>query len=210
MKNLFVNRNCLNNITRFLDKINNNKLKISSIFKFSKNSFCSEVSSNSNQNGIFTNQNLSLDSTNASQNMKKKKTGLYLWNSSVAPTVRKNDLKSRYLLTNEPRRIEIFNDKVLKYVYCGARHYGALTEEGQLYMWGKNRYGELGIGNNEDYTYLKPQLVNYFTKRDIKIKKFCCSDFNTIALSEDGDVYTWGYGGRSAKFFALIRGNFLN
>jgi alpha-tubulin suppressor-like RCC1 family protein len=76
-------------------------------------------------------------------------------------------------------------------------------------MFGTNLYGNLGIGDNKDYSHFEPQLVNYFNDKEIKIKKICCSERNTIALSEDGDVYTWGYGGRKRKFFPIIKSNYI-
>lgn len=154
-----------------------------------------------NSHEIHTQNNKS--STNI--NNKNYKTRLYFWNSNVTPGVKKNDLKSRLSLSHEPRRISFFDDKLVKYVYCGIRHSGVLTEDGSLYMFGSNLYGNLGVGNNRDYSYYEPQLVKFFIEKDIKIKKFCCSDYNTIALSEDGDVYTWGYGGRSRRFLPLVK-----
>lgn len=135
-------------------------------------------------------------------------TQFYLWNSNVNKAFKKDDLnlKERLKLGTEPARIPFFDNKLLKYVYCGIRHSGVITEDGELYMFGKNLYGNLGIGNNFDYSHVNPQLVSYFVDKEIKIKKVCCSEYNTVALSEDGDVYTWGYAGRRAKHLALIKG----
>ena len=184
--------------------------KLSKFLKCRNNNFnfCSKLTENpnSNINNLSINN---LDTTidqNISQNVRNYKTQLYLWNSSVAPGIKKNDIKSRLSLSYEPKRIQFFDDKLLKNVYCGIRHSGVLTEEGHLYMFGSNVYGGLGIGSNKDYSYFEPQLVKYFVDKDIKIKKFCCSDFNTIALSQNGDIYTWGYGGREARFFPIIKG----
>lgn len=201
--------------TRLKINIINNTLKnniiknkcYSNLLKTIKNNFCASLASNKNTtlNDLNTKPTSQLQNQNTN---KTKKTSLYLWKSSVAPGMKKNDLKSRLSLSNEPTRVKFFDDKPLKYVYCGIRHSGALTENGELYMFGTNVYGGLGIGNNKDYSYFEPQLVNYFLDKEIKIKKFACSDHNTIALSEDGDVFTWGYGGRSSKYLAIIKGIF--
>eukprot|EP00741_Cyanophora_paradoxa_P021904 tig00021428_g21144.t1 len=35
-------------------------------------------------------------------------------------------------------------------VACGARHTAALTEDGRLFVWGWNKYGQLGLGDREE------------------------------------------------------------
>lgn len=194
----------INIINKAFKNFNFSNKLFSNLIKTSNHKFCENVATSSNQNQI--NSELHASKEIEAKTNKTTKTSLYLWKSSVAPGMKKNDFKSRLSLSNEPNRVKFFDDKPLKYIYCGIRHSGALTENGELYMFGTNTYGNLGIGNNKDYSYFEPQLVDYFLDHDIKIKKFACSDYNTIALSEEGDVYTWGYGGRSSKFFALIRG----
>lgn len=42
-------------------------------------------------------------------------------------------------------------------VACGGAHSAAITNTGQLFTWGKGRYGRLGHGDSDDQ--LKPKLV---------------------------------------------------
>jgi E3 ubiquitin-protein ligase HERC2 len=42
-------------------------------------------------------------------------------------------------------------------VACGGAHSAAITASGELYTWGKGRYGRLGHGDSDDQ--LKPKLV---------------------------------------------------
>lgn len=44
-------------------------------------------------------------------------------------------------------------------VACGYEHSLALTDKGDLYVWGKNDNGQLGIGKVTDIAY--PVLVHY-------------------------------------------------
>ena len=46
-------------------------------------------------------------------------------------------------------------------VSCGGAHSAAITGSGELYTWGKGRYGRLGHGDSEDQ--LKPKLVEALT-----------------------------------------------
>lgn len=36
-------------------------------------------------------------------------------------------------------------------IVCGCAHCLALTDEGLLYVWGVNTYGQLGTGNKNNY-----------------------------------------------------------
>lgn len=69
----------------------------------------------------------------------------------------------------------------------------AITRDGTLYMWGNNGSGELGDGTTTNaYTPVRPKL-----EEDVKVKQVALGNQHTVALSEDGQVYTWGrnYGG---------------
>jgi hypothetical protein len=68
-----------------------------------------------------------------------------------------------------------------------------ITDQGQVYGWGDNSWGQLGIG--ETYVikdvdkYFKPILVN-FKGKDIKI--ISCGNHHNLALSSDNIIYGWG------------------
>lgn len=65
----------------------------------------------------------------------------------------------------------------------------AITRDGTLYMWGQNRAGQLGDGTTTNaYTPVRPKL-----EEDVKVKQVALGNEHTVALSEDGQVYTWGY-----------------
>lgn len=73
------------------------------------------------------------------------------------------------------------------------RNNAAITRDGTLYMWGNNGSGELGDGTTTNaYTPVRPKL-----EEDVKVKQVALGNQHTVALSEDGQVYTWGrnYGG---------------
>jgi alpha-tubulin suppressor-like RCC1 family protein len=42
--------------------------------------------------------------------------------------------------------------------------------------------------------------VDYFTKRNKKVTEVALGEYHTAALTEDGSVYTWGYGGKVGFF----------
>lgn len=44
-------------------------------------------------------------------------------------------------------------------VACGYAHTLVLTDEGQVYAWGANSYGQLGTGNKSNQSYPTPVVV---------------------------------------------------
>lgn len=59
-----------------------------------------------------------------------------------------------------PRRIAALQGREIADVACGGAHSAAITAAGEVFTWGKGRYGRLGHGDSEDQ--LKPKLVCYF------------------------------------------------
>lgn len=56
-----------------------------------------------------------------------------------------------------PKIIEALQGYEIIDIACGGAHSAAITSSGQLFTWGKGRYGRLGHGDSEDQ--LKPKLV---------------------------------------------------
>ena len=70
----------------------------------------------------------------------------------------------------------------------------AIDNEGKVYTWGDNFYGELGNGTNEDSN--KPICISDIEGNALNGKNIVemQSDESTIiALDDEGKVYTWGY-----------------
>jgi len=87
-------------------------------------------------------------------------------------------------------------------IYLGARttaggsHSGAIKDE-KLYTWGRNNYGQSGLGYTSS-TFV-PNSDNPHPKTPMEITtptKFVSLSFMqnfSVAIDENGDVYTWGY-----------------
>ncbi|XP_042430151.1 ultraviolet-B receptor UVR8-like isoform X2 [Zingiber officinale] len=103
------------------------------------------------------------------------------------------------------------SNTVICQVSCGAAHVVALSEEGLLQAWGNystltrfqnvgyNEYGQLGRGVTSEGLQ-GARVLNAFAKfldeppELVKIRQVACGEYHTAAISEDGDVYTWGLG----------------
>ncbi|XP_059157195.1 E3 ubiquitin-protein ligase HERC2-like isoform X2 [Physella acuta] len=91
-----------------------------------------------------------------------------------------------------PRLIEALKSKRVRDIACGSSHSAAIISNGDLYTWGLGDYGRLGHGDNT--TQLKPKQVMALAGQRV-IQVACGSrDAQTLALTDDGVVYSWGDG----------------
>lgn len=103
-----------------------------------------------------------------------------------------------------PTRVEaLFKDGIkVTSVACGSRHTVALDAEGQIFSWGDRELGVVGHGVADGHQYT-PLQVSGADLALVTIKQISACGFHTLALSEGGDVYSWGEG----KFGRLGIGN---
>ncbi|XP_015113813.1 E3 ubiquitin-protein ligase HERC2 [Diachasma alloeum] len=96
------------------------------------------------------------------------------------------------LSLDKPRLIEAFKSKRIRDIACGSGHSAAISSNGELYTWGLGEYGRLGHGDTA--TQLKPKLVEALVGQ--RVVQIACGskDAQTLALTEDGSVYSWGDG----------------
>jgi len=70
---------------------------------------------------------------------------------------------------------------------CGDEFTLARCTDGALYAWGDNQWGQLGLGHTTDTG--TPTEVTGF---DAPLTAVSCFGGNSMALDEEGNVYTWG------------------
>lgn len=73
-----------------------------------------------------------------------------------------------------------------KAVSAGNLHCMALDEQGHIWTWGCNQYGQLGDESIEDNSSLKKIIENTRFKEISTNNDFC------MALDEEGNIWTWG------------------
>lgn len=98
-----------------------------------------------------------------------------------------------------PQRVEDFNNNVAK-VSMGPNHTAVVTTDGELYTFGDGQYGALGHGDGAKSRY-SPKLVEFFNENGLRVKDVTCGQHHTIALTEDGQLFSWGWGGKSINPF---------
>lgn len=97
------------------------------------------------------------------------------------------DIKDR----DTPTVIEELSHERILMLSCGDRHSFAVTEDGKVYGWGSNEFGQLGCGKKHD-TILRPCIIEGL--QGLKIIYISSGDRHSAAITNTGAVYTWGCG----------------
>ncbi|XP_034946431.1 probable E3 ubiquitin-protein ligase HERC4 isoform X2 [Chelonus insularis] len=98
-------------------------------------------------------------------------------------------LNSYVQIETTPKMVKALGTNVVIQVACGYKHAIALTNNGELYAWGSNDEGQLGIGP-EVKAELKPKLVSSLAAMPIAF--IACGGSHTIVVSKSGAIYVWG------------------
>ena len=80
-------------------------------------------------------------------------------------------------------------------VAAGGTHTAAVTKDGDLYMWGRNYYGQLGVYSNADSRI--PIKVNNSssTLPEKSVKYIALGYYHSAAITKDSNLYMWGGNG---------------
>jgi alpha-tubulin suppressor-like RCC1 family protein len=74
-------------------------------------------------------------------------------------------------------------------VAAGYLHVLALRADGQVFAWGLDNYGQLGIGRSGDSTNSPVQSLVL-----TQIVAIAAGSYHSVALDQSGAVWTWGFG----------------
>ncbi|KAF8018639.1 hypothetical protein BT93_H3509 [Corymbia citriodora subsp. variegata] len=89
-----------------------------------------------------------------------------------------------------PHKLEALHGSFVSQISGGWRHTMALTSDGKLYGWGWNKFGQVGVGDNVDHC--APVQVKFPNEQ--KVAQVSCGWRHTIAVTEPGNVFSWGRG----------------
>ena len=77
-------------------------------------------------------------------------------------------------------------------VVAAATHVAALASDGGLWVWGGNRFGQLGNGNIAVASDGTPKRVSFPDGSTARVTAVRLGFSSTLALREDGTVWLWG------------------
>lgn len=108
------------------------------------------------------------------------KTNLYVWGQNDVGQLGLGDPNSR----NSPQLLIWASESTVCGISCGANHTMALLKNDQLYIWGCNFHGQLGLGHYDNM--FLPQKLNL--NGALRIRG---GAYHTMAVTTNG-IYTWG------------------
>ncbi|KAI4872140.1 hypothetical protein NFI96_030980, partial [Prochilodus magdalenae] len=139
---------------------------------------------------------------------------VYSWGSGSHGQLGHGSLVSE----DEPRALEALLGVPMKYVAAGGWHSACISAGGDLYVWGWNESGQIGlpskglkdqsqresstetgelmVDKREDNVFIAiqafPALVD--VPEESEIRKVSCGSRHTASITNSGNLYTWGWG----------------
>ncbi|XP_024211941.1 E3 ISG15--protein ligase HERC5 isoform X6 [Pan paniscus] len=83
----------------------------------------------------------------------------------------------------------ILQEKKIIQITCGDYHSLALSKGGELFAWGQNLHGQLGVGRKFPST-TTPQIVEHLA--GVPLAQISAGEAHSMALSMSGNIYSWG------------------
>jgi len=84
----------------------------------------------------------------------------------------------------------------IKKIGCGNNFSAVLSTSGELWVWGRNDQGQMGLGEEamgDMYSAERyPRLVRNLSAEGVRIVDFACGEHAIIVCTESGDLYQWG------------------
>ncbi|XP_041794818.1 probable E3 ubiquitin-protein ligase HERC4 isoform X2 [Chelmon rostratus] len=91
--------------------------------------------------------------------------------------------------TSLPRPLEALSNIPVSHVACGSQHSVALTKDGQVYTWGQDSRGQLGLGRRK-LGASSPQHLRSLSA--IPLVQIAAGGEQSFATSVSGGVFGWG------------------
>ena len=73
-------------------------------------------------------------------------------------------------------------------IALGGKHAALATKQGEVFCWGHGKWGRLGQKIDMDIS--SPKIVD--SLNGLHVKTVACGEYHTCALTDSGEVYTWG------------------
>nr|XP_003704761.1 PREDICTED: RCC1 domain-containing protein 1 [Megachile rotundata]XP_012143900.1 PREDICTED: RCC1 domain-containing protein 1 [Megachile rotundata] len=113
---------------------------------------------------------------------------------------------------DSPKLIEALAGIKVTHISAAGSHSAVVTEQGDLYTWGWNTNGELGLPNQESKVVAVPTLVDFTDDQNKNVETFVkkveCGNNFTICMMDDGTL--WGSGCNKYGQLGQLRESLLN
>ncbi|XP_029454267.1 serine/threonine-protein kinase Nek9 isoform X2 [Rhinatrema bivittatum] len=92
----------------------------------------------------------------------------------------------------QPKHVEKLQGKAIRQVSCGHDFTICVTDEGQLYAFGSDYYGCLGVDQSCGSEVLSPLQLDFFLSNPVE--QVSCGENHVVVLTRAKSVYSWGCG----------------
>ncbi|KDO58961.1 hypothetical protein CISIN_1g0386102mg, partial [Citrus sinensis] len=113
---------------------------------------------------------------------------LWAWGNNEYGQLGTGDTQPR----SQPIPVQGLSGLTLVDIAAGGWHSTALTDDGEVYGWGRGEHGRLGFGDNDKSSKMVPQKVNLLAGEDIV--QVSCGGTHSVALTRDGHIFSFGRG----------------
>lgn len=114
---------------------------------------------------------------------------LWAWGRNSEVQLGRGSLSSRESW-NEPRRVEGLNEVKVQAAFASGVVSSAIGNDGSLWVWGKSKRGQLGLGKDITEAVLPTRVEALL---DQEIVKVSLGWGHALALTKDGKLFGWGY-----------------
>lgn len=92
---------------------------------------------------------------------------------------------------SQPVAVQGLSDLNLVDIAAGGWHSTALTDDGEVYGWGRGEHGRLGFGDDKS-SKMVPQRVQLLVGEEVV--QVSCGGTHSVALTRDGRMFSFGRG----------------
>ena len=101
--------------------------------------------------------------------------------------------------TRSPKQVESLSGIAIEQVSCGDDFTCCVCSKGDLYTFGTDYMGCLGLGQANKYlddnqSVYEPIQIPYFQLNGLKVARISCGESHCIALTHSNQIFTWGCG----------------
>ncbi|KAI4366753.1 hypothetical protein MLD38_022588 [Melastoma candidum] len=125
----------------------------------------------------------------AFHNLALKEDGsLWAWGNNEYGQLGTGDTQPR----SQPVLVNGLSDYNLVDIAAGGWHSTALTDDGEVFGWGRGEHGRLGFGDNDKSSKMVPQKVHLLAGEDTV--QVSCGGTHSVALTREGRMFSFGRG----------------
>ncbi|XP_057784120.1 ultraviolet-B receptor UVR8-like [Salvia miltiorrhiza] len=92
---------------------------------------------------------------------------------------------------SQPVAVQGLSDLNLVDIAAGGWHSTALTDDGEVYGWGRGEHGRLGFGDDKSSKMVPQRVQLQVADETVQVS---CGGTHSVALTQDGRMYSFGRG----------------